>query len=73
MKLNVRVSPHAAKDEVIRQGDQYVVRVRAVAEGNKANESVRELLAKHFKVTKRAVRIVSGFTGRNKIIEIRSG
>ncbi len=73
MKLKVRVSPHAAKDEVTKQGDEYVVRVRAVPEDNKANEAVITLLARHFKVSKKSVRIISGFTGRHKIIEIRSG
>ncbi|MGA2158140.1 MAG: DUF167 domain-containing protein [Dehalococcoidia bacterium] len=73
MKLKVRVSPHAPKDEVIIQGDEYVVRVRAVPQDNKANEAVINLLAKHFKVAKTAVRIISGFSGRHKIIEIRSG
>ena len=73
MRLKVRVSPHAPKDEVIIQGDEYVVRVRAVPQDNKANEAVINLLAKHFKVAKTSVRIVSGFTGRHKIIEIRSG
>ncbi|MHB8085070.1 MAG: DUF167 domain-containing protein [Dehalococcoidia bacterium] len=73
MRLKVRVSPHAPKDEVIIQGEEYVVRVRAVPEDNKANEAVINLLAKHFKIAKSGVRIVSGFTGRHKIIEIRSG
>ncbi|MGD0354438.1 MAG: DUF167 domain-containing protein [Dehalococcoidia bacterium] len=73
MKLKVRVSPHAPKNEVTVQGDEYMVRVRAVPEDNKANEAVINLLAKHFKVSKTSVRIVSGFTGRHKIIEIRSG
>ena len=73
MRLKVRVSPHAPKDEVIKQGDEYVVRVRALPADNKANEAVINLLAKHFKVAKTSVRIVSGFTGRHKIIEIRSG
>ena len=73
MRLTVRVSTHASKDEVIRQGDEYVVRVRAVPQDNKANEAVIGLLAGHFKVNKQSVRIISGFTGRHKIIEIRSG
>ncbi|MGA2369005.1 MAG: DUF167 domain-containing protein [Dehalococcoidia bacterium] len=58
---------------MIIQGDEYVVRVRALPQDNKANEAVINLLAKHFKVAKTSVRIVSGLTSRHKIIEIRSG
>jgi uncharacterized protein len=57
----------------VKLGDEYVVRVMATPHDGKANESAISLLAKHFKVPKSAVRIVTGATGRNKIVEIRMG
>lgn len=72
MKINVKVMPHSMREEVAKQGDEYVVRVKAGAHEGKANEAVIELVAKHFKVPKSSVKIVTGLTGRNKIVEIRA-
>ncbi|MGD0857272.1 MAG: DUF167 domain-containing protein [Dehalococcoidia bacterium] len=72
MKINVKVMPHSIREEVLKQGDDYVVRVKAMPQDGKANEAVIELIAKHFKVPKSVVKIVSGQTGRNKIIDIRA-
>jgi len=73
MKIKIRVTPHASREEVIKQGDEYIVRVKEAPHDGKANEAVISILAKHFHVTRASVRIVSGMTGRNKIIEIRAG
>jgi len=72
MKYNVKVMPHSMREEVSKQGDTYIVRVKAAAQDGKANEAVMELLAKHFKVPKSNIKIVTGMTSHNKIIEIRS-
>ena len=72
MKINVKVMPHSIREEVLKQGDDYVVRVKAMPQDGKANEAVIELIAKYFKVPKSVVKIVSGMTGRNKIVDIRS-
>lgn len=71
MKLGVRVQPHSMRDEMVKQGDEWVVRVKAMAVDGKANEAVIEVVAKYFKVNKSKVKIVSGLTGRNKIIDVR--
>lgn len=46
------------------------VRVRAVAEKNKANRALEKLIAKKLKIGKTAVRVVSGETSRTKIIRV---
>jgi uncharacterized protein len=71
MKINVKVMPHSMREEVVKQGDDYVVRVKAMPHEGKANEAVIALVARHFKVPKSVVTIVTGLTSRNKIIEIR--
>ena len=46
------------------------VRVRAVAEKNKANRALEKLIAKRLKIGKTAVRVVSGETSRSKTIRL---
>ncbi|MCX5993132.1 MAG: DUF167 domain-containing protein [Chloroflexi bacterium] len=72
MKIKVRVTPRSSRDEVVKTGDDYVVRVKAQPREGKANESVIKLLAEYFGVTRSSVRITSGLSGRNKIVEIRT-
>ena len=73
MKINVRVITRSAKEEVVEQAGGYTVRVRAAPQEGKANEAVVRLLARHFGVPRSAVCIVSGFTVRNKVVEIKAG
>ena len=72
MKIKVKVIPHSSKEEVARSGDAYTVRVKATPREGEANEAVIKLIAVYFKVNKASVRITSGLTGRNKIIEIKT-
>ena len=70
MKIKIRVMPNSSKEEVVRQDTEYIVRVKAPAQEGKANEAVIRVLAEHFKVSKSSIRIVSGFSGKHKIVEI---
>jgi len=72
MKIKVRVVPRSSRDEVVKTGDDYLVRVKAQPREGKANDAVIKLLAEYFSVTRSSVRITSGLSGRNKIIEIRT-
>jgi uncharacterized protein (TIGR00251 family) len=73
MRIGVKVMPHSPKEEMTKQGDVYIVRIREAPVEGKANEAVIRLVAERFRVPKSAVKIVSGLTSRNKIIEIRTG
>ena len=73
MKIRVKVITRSAHEEVVEQPDGYTVRVKAAPQDGKANEAVIRLLARHFGVTRSAVRISSGLTVRIKIIEITTG
>jgi uncharacterized protein (TIGR00251 family) len=66
MKINVRVTAGARKEEV-REGDPVVVKVTAQPEKGKATKRVLELLSEHY--GKKAV-LVSGMTSRDKIVEL---
>lgn len=71
MRVRVRVHPGARRErmEEIKPG-VFEVAVREEAERNEANERVRTLLARHFHVTLRAVRLVSGRRSSSKSFEI---
>jgi len=73
MKIKVKVFTRSAKEEVVQKSDGYTVRVKTAPHDGKANEAVIRLLARHFGVTRSAVRIASGLTVRNKTIEIMTG
>jgi uncharacterized protein len=71
MKISVRVKPNAKKNQVSPQADgTYVVSVNAPAVEGKANERLVEVLAEYFKKRRREVTVVSGSTGRQKVVEI---
>jgi uncharacterized protein (TIGR00251 family) len=72
LKITVRVAPHSFRDEVVKTGDDYLVRVKAQPREGKANEAVIKLMAEYFGVPRSSVRITSGLSGRNKIVEIRT-
>jgi len=71
MRISVRVTPKSSKNEIVKEGDLYKVKVTVPPEGGKANEIVIELLAKEFHVPKSFINVISGSTSRNKIIEIQ--
>jgi len=70
MKIQVKVKPNSRTEEVSREGDDFVVKVREPPREGKANQAVITLLAEHFGVSRSQVRILSGFRSRNKIIEV---
>jgi uncharacterized protein YggU (UPF0235/DUF167 family) len=46
------------------------VRVTAAPEGGRANEAVLRLLAQRLELPRRSVALVSGHSGRDKIVEL---
>ena len=70
MKIQVKVKPNSKTDEVSREGDSFIVKVREPPKEGKANQAVIKLLAEHFGVPQSQVRILSGFRSRNKVIQV---
>ena len=71
MKIFVKAKPNA-KEEKVEKIDEsnYVVSVKELPVKGKANEAIRNALAVYFKTASSRVRIISGNSSRNKIIEI---
>jgi uncharacterized protein (TIGR00251 family) len=70
MKIRVKATPNSKKEEVTKEGDIFLVRVKEPAREGKANLAVIKVLAGYFGVAKSQVSILSGFASRNKVIEI---
>ena len=72
MKIQVKVKPRSKTEDVTKEigGEVYVVRVKEPPIEGKANRAVLKLLARHFGVPESHLRIVSGLTGKNKVVEV---
>jgi uncharacterized protein (TIGR00251 family) len=70
MKVSVKVFPNSKTEEVVKEGDRFLVRVKEPAKEGKANRAVVRLLAEHFGVSQGSIIIVSGFKNRNKVVNI---
>ena len=71
MRIYVKVTPRAGKNEVLKISEgEYKVKVTAVPEKGKANEAVIKLLAEHFELPKSSICIIGGKSTRVKLIEI---
>ncbi len=71
IKVAIRVGPGASRTRVGgTYGDALVVKVAARAVEGKATEAALEAVAKALGVRRRDVRLLSGATSREKLIEI---
>lgn len=68
MKYSVSVKFH--KDFIEVSDNEITVGVNAPPEKGKANDEIVKKIAKHFGVSKSAVKIISGATSKKKIIDI---
>ena len=70
-RVRLRVSPGSGRAEIVgRYADGWKVRVTAAPEQGRANDAVLRLLADALSVPREALTIVSGHSGRDKIIEL---
>ena len=67
MKLKIKVKPNSKEQGIEKKEDYYLVKLKSAPENNKANVELLKLLKKYFKSD---VKIKSGFSSRNKIIEL---
>ena len=71
MKINVKAKPNAREEKVEKiDENNFVVSVKEPPEKGKANDAIRNALAVYFKTASARVKIVSGYSSRNKVVEI---
>ena len=71
VRFQVRVQPRASRTELAGgHGDAVKVRIAAPPVDGEANEELIAFLAKKLGVAKSAITIVSGESGRDKLLEV---
>jgi len=71
MKISVKVKPGAREEYIKEIGEgNFEVAVKEPPVQGKANRAVVRALAEYFHVSQSQVSIVSGYTSRNKVVEI---
>ena len=71
MKIAVKAKPSSREDNVEETGaGQFIVSVKEPPVQGRANDAIVRALAEHFRVSRTDVRIISGWTSRNKTVEI---
>jgi hypothetical protein len=71
MRIKVKVKPNANKNELKEISPGFFeARVSVTPEKGKANQRVIELLAKHYKIPKSKINLISGNTYKEKLFEI---
>ena len=71
LTLSVRIQPRASKNEVIHQTDgKLKIRLTAPPVDGAANEALIRFLSDLFSAPKSQIEIMSGHTGRDKIVRI---
>lgn len=70
MKISVRVVTNSTLEQIEKAGNGFKVWLRSKPVENEANKALVKIIARHFRVPKRNVAIVSGLKSRDKIIEV---
>jgi len=71
MKIFVKAKPMAKNEVVEKINDfNFTVCVKEPPKNGKANEAIIKALAEYFNVSQSAVRLVSGFSSKQKTFEI---
>ncbi|OGF66491.1 hypothetical protein A3I27_00665 [Candidatus Giovannonibacteria bacterium RIFCSPLOWO2_02_FULL_43_11b] len=74
MKIFVKAKPNSPPSLKLRRTSEsktiYLVSVKEAPKDGRANIAIQEALAEHFGVAPSRVRLVSGFSSRNKVFEV---
>lgn len=72
MRLRIRAQPKASKTELAGEhGDALKIRIAAPPVDGEANRELLRFLAKRLHLPASSIRVVSGESGRNKVIEVQ--
>ena len=71
MRINVKARPNSHEEKVEKIGDtDFIVSVKEPPIGGKANRAIINALAVYFGVGSVRVKIISGWTSRQKVAEV---
>jgi hypothetical protein len=66
--VNIRISPNAKKNEILKDGEIFKLKITAQPIDGKANKAVIEFLSKNFRIPKTSIKIIKGETSKDKTI-----
>ncbi len=69
--LNLKISPNASKNEIIKSDEGVKVKITAQPVDGKANKALLEYLSKFFKIPKTSIEIVKGETSKEKTVLVK--
>lgn len=71
MKIYIKARPNSKEEKIeqIAEG-QFLVSVKEPPIQGRANEAIIRVLAEYFGVSKLEIKIISGWTSKQKIIEV---
>ncbi len=71
MKIFIKAKP-GAREDVVEKIDEihFIVSVKEPPREGRANRAIMQVLADYFNIASSRVRLVSGFSSREKIVEI---
>lgn len=72
-EIAVRVTPKAAANRVVPDGDILRIYVTVVPENGRANREVTKLLARELGVPKSSLTLIRGQTARDKVFRLDQG
>jgi uncharacterized protein (TIGR00251 family) len=71
VRLQLRIQPRASREEIVGvAGDAIRIRLTAPPVEGAANEALVRLLARRLEVARSAVEVISGLTGRDKLVAV---
>ncbi len=71
MKIFVKAKPGAREEKIEKVGEnEFKVSVKELPIKGKANFAIERALAEYFKVSISNIKLVSGFSSKNKVFEI---
>ena len=72
MIIHIKVKPNSGKQEIEDFGDhRYLVHLKSKPENNEANKELINLFSHYFCLPYARIKIISGMTSDNKVLEIR--
>lgn len=72
MILEVKITPNASKNEILRwEEDRLVIKIQGIPEKDTVNKNLINFLAKALGIAKSQIKIVAGRTSRLKKLDIQ--
>jgi uncharacterized protein (TIGR00251 family) len=68
MKIKIKAQPNSGRQEIVKiTEDEYKVFLKKAPEDGKANIELEKILKKYFG---KNVKVIKGFTSKNKVVEV---